>query len=102
MTRKQFHEIPMCEILHDKPAAHFTFRRGKWLFVSTEAPEDFNEYHFEIVNFFKTPAATVDWLAHLHEKSWFDPDDFCQMMHRFREATNSFGALSVKPEKKSA
>jgi hypothetical protein len=100
MNKPKFRKTPMCEILHNKPAAHFTCRREKWLFVSSEAPEDFNEYHFEIADFFKSPASTIDWLAHLHEKSWFDPSDFCQMIHRFREATISFGALSV--EKKSA
>lgn len=85
----------MCELLHDKPAKHFTYRRSKWLFVSTDAPEDFNEYHFEIADFFKSPGATIDWLAHLHEKPWFDANDFCAMLHRFRKETDSFGALSV-------
>ena len=64
------------------------------MFVSTEAPEDFNEYHFEIGRFFSSPAATVDWIAHLHGKHWFDAKDFCFMMKRFREATGSSGALA--------
>ena len=95
MTAHLFTKIPSCEILPDQPAEHFTFRRGHWLFVSTKAPEDFNEYHFKIRDFFKSPSATVDWIAHLSEKSWFDPADFCAMIHRFRIATDSFGALSV-------
>ena len=36
---------------------------------------------------------TVDWLAHLSEGDWFDAADFCAMMHRFRKATDSYGAL---------
>jgi hypothetical protein len=72
-------------------AEHFTFRRGKWLFVSTRAPEDIDEYHFEIADFLKSPAATIDWLARLSEKKDFDAKDFCAMMHRFRETTGSYG-----------
>jgi len=67
----QFNKTPMCELLGDKPARHFTHRKGKWLFVSTEAPERFDEYHLEIERFFYSPASTVDWLAHLSEKPWF-------------------------------
>jgi hypothetical protein len=93
LTKLKFKKQPMCELLHDRPAEHFTFRRDKWLFVSTQADEDFNEYHFEIVEFFSSPASTVDWLAHLSEKGWFDAADFCAMIHRFREATDSFGGL---------
>jgi hypothetical protein len=84
----------MCELLGNIPAEHFTFRRGKWMFVSTDAPEDVNEYHFPIAYFFQSPSATIDWLAHLNEKSWFDPKSFCDMIDRFREATDSYGALS--------
>ena len=92
-TKLQFKQIPMCEILHDIPARHFTCRDEKWLFVSTEAPEKGDEYHFPIADFFKSPSATVDWIAHLSEKHWFNPEDFCTMMHRFRKETDSFGGL---------
>ena len=34
-------------------------------------------------------------VAHLHKKPWFDANDFCAMIHRFRKETDSFGALSV-------
>lgn len=91
--KPRFKKTPMCEILGTLPATHFTFRRGKWLFVSTEADEDINEYHFEIARFFASPSATTDWLARLSEKGWFKPGDFCRMMHRFREATNSYFSL---------
>jgi hypothetical protein len=91
--KTKFKKQPMCELLGNVPAEHFTFRRGKWFFVSTEAPEDWNEYHFEIDRFFCSPASIVDWLAHLSEKSWFDAADFCTMIHRFRKATGSFFEL---------
>jgi hypothetical protein len=47
-------------------------------------------YYIEFHRFFASPAATVDWLAHMHEKSWMDWPDFMAMMHRFRAATASY------------
>jgi hypothetical protein len=44
---------------------------------------------------FDSPSLTVDWLAHLHEKSWFQADDFFDMRDRFRRSTGSFGQESV-------
>lgn len=89
----RFKQTPMCELLHDKPAEFFTCQDGKWLFVCLEAPEKFSDYHFEISEFFRSPTATVDWLAHLHEKAWFDPKDFLEMIHRFRHAADCYGGL---------
>lgn len=31
----------------------------------------------------------IDWLAHMSEKGWFKADDFCAMLHRFRDARSS-------------
>jgi len=92
----QFNRTPVCEFLPQHPATHF-LHRGKtntWHFVSTEYPESFGDYHLEIEDFFKSPGNTVDWLAHLAEKDWFDAKDLCKMMRRFREATNSYQNLS--------
>ena len=89
-----FRKVPMCELVDDQPAEHFTYRRGKWLFVSTQAEEDFHEYHFEIYRFFASPAATIDWLTHLSKKDWFDPQDFCAMIRRFRAATGTRNELA--------
>jgi hypothetical protein len=93
IIKTAFKKKPMCEVLRDKPAEHFTCREGRWMFVSTEVEEKPDEYHFRIDDFFKSPRATVDWLAHLHEKGWFDANDFFAMMHRFREETHSYGVL---------
>jgi hypothetical protein len=71
-----FKKQPTCELVKGAPAEHFTCRNGRWLFVSTEAEELGDEYHFEIDDFFKSPASTVDWLAHLNEKGWFEPKEF--------------------------
>jgi hypothetical protein len=89
----KFKKAPMCELLHDQEAEFFTCQDGKWIFVSLEAPEKISDYHFEIEQFLKSPSATIDWLAHLSEKPWFDANDFMEMVHRFREATDSYGAL---------
>jgi hypothetical protein len=66
---------------------------GNWVFVSADVPEHLTDYTFEIADFFKSPSSTVDWLAHLHEKAWFDANDFCAMLARFREATGSYCCL---------
>jgi hypothetical protein len=84
----QWKKTPRCELLGRKKATHFLCRGDKsngatdckWLFVSTEAPELFNDYHFEIDDFLRSPQSTIDWLAHLYEKDWFNPQDFCAMM----------------------
>jgi hypothetical protein len=60
----------------------------RWAFLTQS-----DEYHLEIDAFFKSPASTVDWLAHLQEKPGFDARAFCEMMHRFRAATNGYDAL---------
>jgi hypothetical protein len=66
---------------------------GNWVFVSMEAPESLSDYTFEIDDFFKSPSSTVDWLAHLHEKAWFDANDFCAMLHRFRASADCYFCL---------
>lgn len=43
-------------------------------------------YDVSFCAFFSDPAETVDWLAHLSEKSWFDWTDFSEMMIRLRTA----------------
>ncbi len=61
----------------------------RWQFTCDECAN--SGYQVETWRFFHSPASTVDWIAHLHEKSWMDWDDFALMMWRFREATQSYG-----------
>jgi len=95
--KAKFKKQPMCEILGNVPATHFTWRYSdrRWRFISTQAPQEPDEYCFRIDGFFLSPAAIVDWLAHLSEKKFFDPVDFLAMIHRFREATGSYGVLKA-------
>jgi hypothetical protein len=42
-------------------------------------------YEFRAECFFKSPEKTLDWLAHLTEKVWFDGHQFCRFMCRLRD-----------------
>lgn len=55
---------------------------GEWQFICTDCPD--GEYNFSTLTFFESPRATVNWLAHLHEKRWFDPSKFFDFMQRLR------------------
>lgn len=79
-----FRKTPMCEVLTNVPAEYFSHYQGKWRFVSLDISENWNDYWFTIAQFFKSPRATTDWIAHLSEKGWFDAKDFARMLHRFR------------------
>ena len=50
-----------------------------------------DNYIILFTRFFKSPAATVDWLAHLAEKGWIEDNAyaFFEMMENFRTATGS-------------
>jgi hypothetical protein len=94
-----FKKTPICEICGNKPATSFShFRPGNikgvsgWLFtcICTDETED---YYIKLADFFSSPPATVDWLAHVNEKTWVDWSDFMAMMDRFREATDSYNQV---------
>jgi len=94
-----FIRTPLCEECESKTATLFcSFEddRGKFLwYFSCDDCERPNEiYEIEISHFFKSPSATVDWLSHLHEKTWMNWSDFMEMMYRFRAATNSYMSTS--------
>jgi len=86
-----FPKIPRCEVCKENPALFFSadYESGRWSWICKEAdcPEG---YWISFEDIFKSAPATVDWLAHLTEKSWFKHDEFFKMMERFREATGSF------------
>lgn len=66
---------------------------GEWSFVSIDANEKAYDYHIELRELIKSPEAFVDWLAHLSEKTWFDPRKFFAFFERFREKNNLYGSL---------
>jgi hypothetical protein len=105
----QFKRQPMSELTSSKPAAFFVYRGDyspktantpnddiglsrAWIFVSADEVDQ-GGYEIEIDRFFDSPASTVDWLAHMREKDWFDANEFCDMLHRFRAVTDSYGVI---------
>lgn len=92
-----FKQKPVCEVCGKGEATAFVFiqnpvgsRKGKWKFACN-CTTDAESYYILIEKIFKSPPATVDWLAHMSEKDWVEWNDFMEMMRRFRGATNSFG-----------
>ena len=99
-----FNKKPMCELCGEKEAISFSLlcdwkayqgdnrllkMNGKWKFICDCVSE---ERWIKIEDFFKTPAATVDNLAHAHQKEYVDWDEFMDMIVRFRKATDSYFA----------
>jgi hypothetical protein len=66
---------------------------GEWSFISIDAEEHSYDYHVAISALIKSPEALVDWMAHLHEKSWFKPTKLFEFFERFREENSLFGSL---------
>ncbi|MEY6434247.1 hypothetical protein ABC977_17790 [Thioalkalicoccus limnaeus] len=94
-----FKKKPICEVCGNNEATAFSFIvrdsdsfEGDWKFVC-ECTAEKEDYYILIQSFFSRPPAAVDWLAHMHEKSWMDWKNFMEMIYRFRSATDSFGAL---------
>lgn len=93
----EFDKTPMCEVCGKNVATSFSFfdheapgKRWRFCCLCTSEPET---YYVPIDACFSSPSSTVDWLAHLHEKTWIDWGEFMAMMRRFRAATGSFNKL---------
>lgn len=66
---------------------------GEWSFVGVDAPERHGDYNVPVNDIIKSPEALVDWIAHLNEKTWFDPTKLADFFTRFRKANNLFSSL---------
>lgn len=89
----------ICEVCGKEEATSFSFfsdhgnwENGTWKFCGG-CTSDQEDYYIEFDRFFKTRGATIDWLAHMHEKNWMNWSNFMDMIHRFRQATDSFREL---------
>lgn len=76
----------LCENCGLNPAISFSWfkKENKWKFCC-QCTADTEDYYIP----FKDCSSWhewVDWLAHMSEKGWFDAKDFCEMIHRFRDA----------------
>lgn len=77
-----------CELCKEEDAEFFACldeEQGEWSFVGfcKTAREP---YWVPFKEFFGSADETVDWMAHLSEKTWFKPDKFFRMMRRLRGA----------------
>lgn len=95
----QFRNVPMCEVCNANVATSFslvstrpTGGKPEWKFVCL-CTDNAEERYVQIGRFFANPAATTDWLAHLHEIPEMDWHGFMDMVTRFRRATDSFNSL---------
>lgn len=87
----KFPQPPICEECKEGTATSFSFNE-RWRFTC-DCTSDNEVYHIRFDHIFDSAPATVDWLAHMHEKNWMDWNDFIEMIYRFRKATNSFNWL---------
>ncbi len=89
MNKLIWKKQPLCEVCGAEPATSFSWIKKTWKFCGV-CTMDYEDYYIEFDRFFNSPAATVDWLAHMDEKKWMDWTAFMAMMARFRKATDSF------------
>lgn len=93
-----FKNEPTCEACGKNPASAFSYRAPEhegdkgagWRFTC-DCTDDHEDYpiHFtrpDGCGFFDSSDQTVDWLAHMGEKTWMDWQDFHKMMVRLRSA----------------
>ena len=64
---------------------------GSWQFIAKGSPENHGDYDIAVSDLIKSPESLVDWLAHLRQKSWFDPAAFFDFFVRFRKDNSLFG-----------
>ncbi len=57
-----------------------------WYFACVNCPDA--GYDIKVSKFFQSPTETINWLAHIAEKSWFDGNEFCDFMWRLRAWLN--------------
>ena len=93
MTIK-FPKVPICEKCGDNPANTFCYFPDdkSWKFCC-DCADEYTVYHIVLDRLFSSPASTVDWFAHINDKSWMDWKCFMEMIDRFRDATNSYNQV---------
>ena len=84
----KFNKTPICEQCEDEEATSLSYIDERWKFCGSCTIET-EQYHIQFPRFFKDHTTVVGWMGHMMEKNWFDPKDFCKMMKRLRDATES-------------
>jgi len=62
---------------------------GEWEFACGACPDGFYDIH--ATRFFESPESTIDWLVHLNEKLWFNPNRSFEFMDRLRVNGGFYG-----------
>ena len=80
---------PFCEICKKERATSFSYfdlpdREIKGWKYCCQCTNEYEEYYIQFSRFFGDDTEMVDWLGHMHEKTWMNWSDFMDMMHRFR------------------
>jgi len=57
--------------------------RGGHVFITCSQCNRSDMYDIRLSRFLADP---VEWIAHLYEKNWFEPEKFCKAMYRLRDA----------------
>jgi hypothetical protein len=68
-------------------------KTGEWYFLGPNAQESQDDYSVAVVELLSGPEKFVDWMAHLNEKTWFQPDKFFDFFDRLRSENDLYGAL---------
>jgi hypothetical protein len=92
----RFPMAPLCELCQKNEASafvHFEDQQHKGWKFCCECAGDIGDYEILFERFFSSPASTVDWMAHMHEKTWMDWADFMGMIDRLRDASKSYGQV---------
>jgi len=63
---------------------------GQWEFVSIDAPDKSGDYNMDAEIFFSSPEKLIGRLAHISEKTWFNPQLFFTFISDFRKTNNIY------------
>lgn len=94
MTITPLQTQPLCEVCGEHQATAFSHFLNQeqdlhgWKFccACTSGREN---YYIEFDRFFASPFETMDWLAHMHKKTWMDWNDFMDMAQRYRSKSRA-------------
>jgi len=57
---------------------------GEWQFVCAEAEQNPAEYYIPVKEMLSSDWEFIDWMAHISEKTWFDPQKWFDFFRRLR------------------
>ena len=80
-------QLAECNVTHNKipfiDGAFVAKTDGSWYFTIIEEADSISDYGFACKRIFRSPEASISWIAHLTTKPWFNPEKFTKFMHDF-------------------